>query len=352
MALWLRWFLYVLGGLCGLIIVGLVLMAALFLCSCNAHAEDITVGDTLGLYYPTHVSNVMAPWDTMVADIIHCGVYLERVAMVGTGGGEWHGIYIAAFPGSFVAAYKAVYAGDTTAGEPHYFGVLDTAAFHGAAAGLTAKEIADTLFNRGYVSGPGTGANLVIIRCKSATDSASIPRASVALWNADQSAMMGLLESDADSGKVTFAADNGVYYLRIQKYKFQWDVPIRIGISGNKDTTVYATEFTPTPPPSVDFCTVYGYIDSVGLRGGRATITCTIHEENLRVGTKVLSYGAYSKTVYTNASGYWEMFLYPNDDITPADTRYEFKITVPTQPQPAGTRKVEVPDVASWEYTW
>lgn len=344
--------LYTLSILSALIIIALLLVGLLLVFSCDAHAEDITMKDTLGLYYPTHINEVMAAWDTMVADIIHCGVYVERVGMVGSGGGEWHGIYVPTFTGNFVVAYKGVYAGDTTAGEPHRFTVLDTVAFHGAAAGLSASEIADTLFNRGYVPGSGTGANQVTIRTKSSTDSAAIPGASVAVWNADQTALLRLLGTDTDSGKAVFALDNGTYNLRIQAYKFQWPVPIIIGVSGNKDTTVYATEFTPTPPPSVDFCTVYGYMDSVGLQGRRGKISCTIYAENLRVGTKVLSYGAYSKTVYTNASGYWEMFLYPNAKITPAGTIYEFEITVPTQPQPAGKRKVEVPELPTWEYTW
>jgi len=196
----------------------------------------------------------------------------------------------------------------------------------------------------------GTGANQVIIRTKSSLDSAVIPKATVAVWNADQSIRMGLLDTDTDSGKVTFALDDGTYNLRIHKYKFQWTVPITIGVSGNKDTTVYATEFTPTPPPSSDLCTVYGYIDSAGLVGHRAQISCTIHAQELRIGTKILAYYSYTKTVYTNRSGYWEMFLPPNAIITPSGTQYVFEIKSPYQP--VLKKWVTVPEVVSWEFTF
>lgn len=201
---------------------------------------------------------------------------------------------------------------------------------------------------RTLTSGAGTGSNQVIIRTKSSTDSAVIPGASVALWNADQSALMGLLETDTDSGKAVFAQNDGTYNLRIWAYKFQWTVPITIGVSGNKDTTVYATEFTPSPPPSSDLCTVYGYIDSVGLVGQRARISCTILEHELRIGTKILAYYSYTKTVFTTPSGYWEMFLPPNAIITPSGTQYVFQIKTPYQP--VLKKWVTVPELANWEF--
>lgn len=196
--------------------------------------------------------------------------------------------------------------------------------------------------------GGGTGANQVIIRTKSSTDSAVIPGATVAAWNADQSALMGLLNTDTDSGKAVFAQNNGTYNLRIQAYKFQWNVPITIGVSGNKDTTVYATEFTPSPPPSSDLCTVYGYIDSIGLVGQRAEISCTILEQELRIGTKILAYYSYTKTVFTNPSGFWEMFLPPNAIITPSGTQYVFEIKTPYQS--VLKKWVTVPELANWEF--
>lgn len=203
---------------------------------------------------------------------------------------------------------------------------------------------------RTLTSGAGTGANQVIIRTKSSLDSAVIPKATVAVWNADQSIRMGLLDTDTDSGKATFGLDDGTYNLRIHKYKFQWTVPITIGVSGNKDTTVYATEFTPTPPPSSDLCTVYGYIDSAGLVGHRAQISCTIHAQELRIGTKMLAYYSYTKTVYTNSAGYWEMFLPPNAIITPSGTQYVFEIKSPYQP--VLKKWVTVPELVSWEFTF
>ena len=203
---------------------------------------------------------------------------------------------------------------------------------------------------RTLTSGTGSGSNQVTIRTKSLTDSSVIPKATVAVWNADQSSLMGLLSSDTDSGKAVFALDNGTYNLRMQKYKFQWTVPITIGVSGNKDTTVYATEFTPSPPPAPYFVTVYGYLDSVGLIGQRAKISCTIYAQELRYGSVLLGYYSYTKTAYTNASGYWEMFLYANADLTPAGTQYEFVIKTPDQP--ILKKWVTVPKQTSWEFTF
>jgi len=97
-------------------------------------------------------------------------------------------------------------------------------------------------------------------------------------------------------------------------------------------------------------CVVYGYIDSIGLMGQRATISVTIHAEELRYETKLLAYYSYTKTVYTNASGYWEVALYPNSILTPAGTQYEITITTPHQQ--VIKKWVTVPELASWEFTW
>jgi len=203
---------------------------------------------------------------------------------------------------------------------------------------------------RTLTSGAGTGSNQVTIRLKSSTDSSAIPGATIAVWNSDQTALIGLLDSDTDSGKQTFALNNGTYNLRINKYKFQWTVPITIGVSGDKDTTIYATEFTPSPPPAPYLVTVYGYIDSVGLVGHRAKISCTIHAQELRYGSVILGYYSYTKTAYTNASGYWEMFVYANEDLTPPGSMYEFTIKTPYRP--VFTKWVTVPTPGPWELTW
>jgi hypothetical protein len=322
-----------------------------FLLASFAQGTDITMRQKMPLRKATHIDYDLADWDTVFVNIIDStgATVVETVGLSSNGKGRWGGTWTPVAPGSYVAEYNAVYSGDTIV-EEEYFTVLDTVAFHGGAAGLTAEDIW-TYPTRTLTSGTGTGANDVIVRVKSATDSAVIPKATVALWNADESALMGLLSSDTDSGKAEFAQDNGTYKLRIHAYKFQWDVPITLVVSGNTDTTVYATEFTPSPPPSADLVTVYGYIDSIGLAGIRAKITCTIHAQNLRYGSLLLAYHSYTKTVFTDIHGYWEMFLYANDDLTPAGTMYHFTITSPYMQ--TLERRVKVPEgVASWEFTY
>lgn len=299
----------------------------------------------------THINQTLTPWDTVFAVIYDSNnTAIDTVYLSSNSAGKYYGTWIPTGIGNFIAEYNAVYSGDTVV-EEEYFSVIDTEAFHGAAAGLTAKEIADTLQLRGCCCQPDSGANQVIVRVKSESDSAVIPGAGIAVWNSDQSAFLRLKSSDTDSGKATFALDNGIYNLRVQAYKFQFDVPIRIGVSGNKDTTIYATEFTPSPPPSENMVIVYGYLDSVGLAGTRAKISCTIHTQNLRVGSMLLAHHSYTKTVYTDVHGYWEMALYPNDAITPSGTLYHFIIESPYTY--TFEMRLEVPSgVGSWELTW
>jgi len=294
----------------------------------NSIATDLNTPDQ-------YKADVWANVDTTDADTSDIGVWLVNNTGGAGGGSDLSNVWRNQ---------------DTTHVDTSDIGLWLYNNLRGAAAGLTAAELADTLFNRGYVPGTGTGANQVIVRTKSSVDSAVIPGATIAVWNADQTALLRLLDTDTDSGKAIFAVNNGTYNLRIQAYKFQFQVPITIGVSGNKDTTVYATEFTPSPPPSVDMCVVYGYIDSIGLAGQRAKISCTIHQQQLRVGTKLLGYFTYTKTAYTNPSGYWEMALYPNSLITPTDTQYEFEITTPYQP--VLKKWVTVPEQLNWEFTW
>jgi len=311
--------------------VAFILLCALWV---NVYSEDITVGDTLGLYYPTHVNNVMAPWDTMVADIIHCGVYLERVAMVGTGGGEWHGVYIATFPGSFAAAYKAVYAGDTTAGEPQYFGVLDTTAFHGSAAGLTAQEIIDSLVNQGYIPGIGSGEFACTLEVRDSSLQAGIQGVVIAIKNNAQSITLRSGVTNGD-GLAFFNLDplttGNSYKLWLQELGYNFTFPETLDLRGDTTAVFYGTAFDVGSPPVANKCRVYDQIfdfELDSLSGVEIAVRLDVPKDSiLRYEGYPIS--PYRKTYTTGVNGRWSFDLVPNSDYSPSGTVYIFKFKHP-----------------------
>jgi len=198
---------------------------------------------------------------------------------------------------------------------------------------------------RTLTSGSGTGANQVIINTFQLPDSIPVIGAQVQVLNQNQSATLGLLNSNP-TGQATFALDNGIYKLRMYKSGWVFTVPESIIVSGNLSDTFYADLFNPGNPPAANLCRVYGWIrDLKGQPVAGVTVEAKISTTPLRYQIVLIS--PYYKTTSTDSDGYWYMDLYPNSILTPSNTQYDFTIYIPY-----GTilkLKTVVPEQSSWQ---
>jgi len=198
---------------------------------------------------------------------------------------------------------------------------------------------------RTLTSGSGTGANQVVINTFQLPDSIPVIGTQVQVLNQNQSATLGLLNSNS-SGQATFALDNGIYKLRMYKSGWVFTAPESIIVSGNLSDTFYANLFNPGNPPAANLCRVYGWIrDLKGQPLAGVTIEAKISTTPLRYQTVLIS--SYYKTTSTDSDGYWYLDLYPNSILTPSNTQYDFSIYIPY-----GTilrMKTTVPEQSSWE---
>jgi hypothetical protein len=198
---------------------------------------------------------------------------------------------------------------------------------------------------RTLTSGSGTGANQVIINTFQLPDSIPVIGTQVQVLNQDQSATVGLLNSNS-SGQVVFALDNGIYKLRMYKSSWVFTVPESIIVSGNLSDTFYANLFNPGNPPAANLCRVYGWIrDLKGQPLAGVTVEAKISTTPLRYQSVLIS--SFYKTTSTDSDGYWYLDLYPNSALTPSNTQYDFTIYIPN-----GTilrMKTAVHQQSSWE---
>lgn len=201
---------------------------------------------------------------------------------------------------------------------------------------------------RTLTSGTGSGANSVVIRCKSFSDSSSIAFAQIQVLDSTENSTIGLLTSDSQ-GRGFFALDNGIYCVRLYKPGWQFTVPETLCVDGDEDTTYYAEAFDPGSPPQASLCRVYGWVYDINDQPMVGTkIKASIKTVPLRYQNLVIS--PYYKSAVTDEDGYWYLDLYPNSVLSPSDTKYIFHIF-----SPSGTilrLKKEVPDQTNWELQW
>jgi hypothetical protein len=213
----------------------------------------------------------------------------------------------------------------------------------------------DTLANHVWIwsdrtltSGTGSGANQVVITTRQSSDSAEISGVQVQILNLNQTSTLGLLSTNA-SGKAAFALNNDTLLVRMYKPGWIFNTPETLIVSGNTDTVYYADLFNPGSPPSADLCRVYGWIKDIqNLPLSGSKIEASIKTVPLRYQGVIIS--PYFKSTSTDSDGYWYLDLYPNTQLSPDTTKYEFFI-YSTQ----GTilrLKTIVPEQSSWELSF
>lgn len=219
------------------------------------------------------------------------------------------------------------------------------------AAGSDPDTLANKVWtwpSRTLTSGAGSGAHQVKIIAKQSSDSAEIVSATVQVLNGTQTSTIGLL-STGSNGDAIFALDTDTFKIRMYKPGWQFTVPQIAIVSKDTTITYYADLFNPGNPPSASLCRVYGWIKDINnLPIAGAKIETKVKIVPLRFGSVIIS--PYYKVATTDSDGYWYLDLYPNSDLTPTDTKYQFFMY-----SPSGTiLKLEtiVPDQASWELSF
>ncbi len=201
---------------------------------------------------------------------------------------------------------------------------------------------------RTLTSGAGSGANSVVVRCKSFSDSSVIASAQIQVLDSTESSTLGLLTSDSQ-GRGFFALDDGIYCVRLYQPGWQFALPETLVVDGDEDTAYYAEAFDPGLPPQASLCRVYGWVYDINDQPMVGTkIEAGIRTVPLRYQSVVIS--PYYKSTLTDNDGFWYMDLYPNLSLNPSDTKYVFHIL-----SPSGTilrLETEVPDQTSWELKW
>ena len=310
-----------------------VALAILLSLSVTAIAQDITLRDTLWLRKATHVDYDLESWDTVFVVVVH-GTERDTVFLSSNGKGRWNGFYVPSYSGNFVAEYNAVYTGGDTVVEEQYFAVLDTAAFFGAAAGITAASVVDEFEDRGY--GYGSGVFACTVYTKLNTDSSVIPNIHVIAKNTDQTQLLANGYTNAN-GWVVLGLDSiagGAYHkFWLMNIEYSFDFPESADINTDTSVTFYGSAFDYGDPPAENKCAVYDQIFDIELDSlSGVVVTVKLHVPS----DSILRYNGfpvspYRKSYTTGISGRWRFDLIPNSDpnLLPANTRYIFKFKYP-----------------------
>jgi hypothetical protein len=195
----------------------------------------------------------------------------------------------------------------------------------------------------------GGGAQACSLHAFTQEDTTAIQAAFIRVMNDSENATAARGYTDSE-GSVKFYLDPGTYKLWSWKAgQVFTPLPDTITVSGSVDDTVWATTFDPGEPPAAELCRVYGWIYGLsgeGLAG--ITVSAKINQTPLRHQSTVLS--PYYQSTTTDTSGYWYLDLYPNSDLTPEDTDYEFSIYYSSGA--VLRKKVTVPDQRTWQLSW
>ena len=201
----------------------------------------------------------------------------------------------------------------------------------------------------GNLSCTGSGSNTVIIWIKNNADSTGIANFRIDVEDSITGAVIGMPRWTNISGVCTLALDDGHYTLYLSASRWIIASPVYKTVTGNVTLTYYATSFTPGPPPSVEYCVVYGWVDTAGVLIEGANVVAEIPYYPLKYGDLLLN--PYIRHTTTDSAGYWDLDLYINSLLTPNNTRYQIWIYIP-QGNLFYSDSVLIPNQSSWEFPY
>ena len=229
----------------------------------------------------------------------------------------------------------------------------DSSSFQGAAAGLTASEMADTLANRGMINS-GSGVYPCSVFVLNSDDSSAIVNAMIRITALTGSDVIASGSTNS-AGMAIVNLNSGSWACRIAPlvgYNFN---PVdTITLTGAKSDTIWGTAVSATPP-SPDLVTIKFWVQPVS--GTADTLKKVVCRYQLRDAdsteyplTRHITYGSGNNTVLINTrpqydttnTSYMSFFVYPNSALSDTSSLYYFRISYPN-----GTiveRFIAVPD--------
>lgn len=290
-----------------------------------------TLRDTVFLARDTHINYDLAAWDSVICDIERGTELIEHIKLTMDDNGQYTGIYIPTYSGNFIKHYYYWY-GDEVMGDPEGFYVLDTTAFHGAAAGITAASVVDEFEDRGYGYGSGTFACTVYTKLD--TDSSAIPNIHVIARNTDQTDLLAHGYTNAN-GWVDLGLDSiagGAYHkFWLMNINYSFTLPESADVNSSSSVTFYGSAFDYGEPPPDSQCAVYDQIFNPFLDSLNGVI---ISAKVYVPGDSLLTYKGFPISPFTVAdttdvTGRWRLDLIPNPMLKPDNTKYIFNIRYP-----------------------
>ncbi len=249
--------------------------------------------------------------------------------------------------------------GQTLAVAPDNWSTDDSAAYQGAASGLTAANVwnyTGRTVEGGWVdsnrteigSSVGDGMYSRIIAVIDSNTQNPVPGVRVAVRSVDQSVFIagGVTNND---GQVGFNLDEGDFLILAHAPSYIFESYDTITVNGPGEDSLSGFRFDPGSPPEPDLCRVYGYVyDITANPETNAEIEARLSPGVRRFGGAVVS--PLVRQTQSDSLGYFHIDLIPSARLEPDSSAYEISITLSD-----GTilrEKVAVPDQDSWQLTW
>lgn len=199
------------------------------------------------------------------------------------------------------------------------------------------------------ISGLGTGSGLYSVRLTvyDETLEQTVPHSSVAIRNADQSAVIAVGNTGA-TGEIDFALDAGDYIVAAAAPGYLFPAYHDLSVTGVTDDTLIAEPFDPGSPVAPVLCRVYGFVRSVdGLPLEGASVSASLPATAL-FSTTVVS--PQPVTATTDANGYFYFDLMPSSLLMPIDTRYDISISF--NGRTFVHEQILIPATPTWQMVW
>lgn len=311
-----------------------ILFFSIFVLFAITKAGDITMNQKYALYQNLHENSILADWDSVRAIIRdYNATAVETVTLSTAGTGRYGGYWTPTATGNFTVEYNCFWSGGIMCEEEN-FTVLDTVAFHGAAAGLTAPQIVNEFEDRGY--GFGSGVFACTVYAKLSVDSSVVPNIRVIAKNTDETSQLAHGYTNAN-GWMILGLDSiagGAYHkFWLIDVEYSFAFPESADVDGDTTITFYGTAFDYGDPPAENQCAVYDQVFDIELDSLSGVV---VTARLLVPSDSILRYDGfpvtpYKKTYITDASGRWRFDLIPNSDpcLLPTGTRYVFKFWYP-----------------------
>lgn len=198
--------------------------------------------------------------------------------------------------------------------------------------------------------GSGSGAYACSLYVFNQADSSALQGVVVRVMNGSQTATAAVGVSDPD-GLMVASLDAAEYCVWAYKAGVEFvDLPDTLVVSSPSVVdTIWGSCFDPGEPIAAELCRVYGWVFDLSGRGLESvTVSAKIRRAPIRYMGSLIS--PYYRTAQSDSSGYWFMDLFPNESLTPDDSEYEFMIYY--ESGRIARKKIQVPDLASWELDW